>query len=111
MTPRIGHKEYEKLNMRSYMRRVFGMYQGERVRVTIEFHNSLLDAVVDRLGADDVMYHSEGKDHFVVNAEIEISPQFYVWIFGFGEKARIKWPQTVVDGMKEHLKAVSAKYD
>ena len=110
-TPRIGQREYEKLNIRTYPRRVFGIFEGERQRVTMEFDNSLLDAVVDRLGAEDVMYHSDGDKRFVVNAEIEVSPQFYAWIFGFGDKARIKNPAAVVEGMKEFLKKVTTVYE
>ena len=110
-TPRIGQREYEKLNIRTYPRRVFGMFEGERQRVTMVFDNSLLDTVVDRLGAEDVMYHSDGDKRFVVNAEIEVSPQFYAWIFGFGDKARIKNPAAVVAGMKEYIKAVADVYE
>ena len=110
-TPRIGQREYEKLNIRTYPRRVFGMFEGERQRVTMVFDNSLLDTVVDRLGAEDVMYHSDGDKRFVVNAEIEVSPQFYAWIFGFGDKARIKNPAAVVEGMKEFLKKVTTVYE
>ena len=108
---RIGHKEFEKVNMKTYMRRVFGTYNGESQRVVMEFHKDLLNAVVDRLGVEDIIYHSERKDCFVVNAEIEVSPQFYSWIFGFGAKAKIITPQSVVEGMKGYLKEVSAVYE
>ncbi len=107
---RIGQKEYERVNMKTYMRRVFGIYKGESSRVVMEFDNNLLDTVVDRLGADDIIYHSEGKDRFVVNAEIEVSPQFYAWVFGLGKGAKIISPVSAVEGMKKHLAEVTAAY-
>lgn len=107
---RIGHKEFEKIEMRTYLRRVFGMYKGERQRVTMEFDKGLLDTVVDRLGIEDVLYRPEGKDKFVVNADIEVSPTFYAWILSFGKKAKIISPFSVVEGLKGYLQDISNIY-
>lgn len=90
---------------------VKAQYNGESQRVVMEFDNTLLDTVVDRLGADDVIYHSEGKDRFVVNAEIEVSPQFFAWVFGLGKGAKIISPASAVEGMKKHLAEVMAAYE
>ncbi len=108
--PRTGQVAYDQINMQTYLRRVFGMYSGERQRVVMEFDMQLLDAVVDRLGTDDAMYHADGRRSFTVNADIEVSPQFYAWIFGFGNKARIKTPAHVVEGMKQQLDETAAQY-
>lgn len=108
--PRSGQAAYDKINMQNYVRRVFGMYRGYRQRVVMEFDMALLDAVVDRLGTDDILYHADGRRIFTVNADIEVSPQFYAWIFGFGDKARIKAPTHIVEGMKKQLQEVSEKY-
>ncbi len=55
--------------------------------------------------------YPDDKKHFSVNAEIEVSPQFFAWVFDFGDKARIKGPLPVVEEMKEFLKTVSAVYE
>ena len=34
----------------------------------------------------------------------------YAWVFGFGDKAKIKAPASVVSGMEEHIKKVAAVY-
>ena len=107
---RIGHSVYDKVDMRNYLRRVFGMYKGDRQRVTMEFDKDLKDLVVDRLGTEDILYRSEGKNKIVVNADIEVSPPFYAWILSFGKKARITAPASVVEGLKNHLKEVSSVY-
>ena len=108
---RVGRNHYDKINIDTYLRRVFGMYGGERQRVVMEFDIQLLDTVVDRLGTENIIYHSEGKKRFVVNADIEVSPQFYAWLFGFGNKAKIISPPSVAEGMKVHLQEVSAIYE
>ena len=108
---RIGQNEFNKLGIQNYLRRTFGMFKGERQRVTMAFENGLLDAVVDRLGTENILYYPDDKKHFSVNAEIEVSPQFFAWVFGFGDKARIKGPLPVVEEMKKYLKTVSAVYE
>ena len=110
-TSRVGRAAYDKIDMGTYLRRVFGMHGGQRQRVVMEFDIQLLDAVVDRLGTEDILYHSEGEKRFTVNADIEVSPQFYAWIFGFGGKAKIVAPRAVVDGMKVHIQEVTAVYE
>lgn len=108
---RIGQSEFDKLGIQNYLRRTFGMFKGDRQRVTMAFENGLLDAVVDRLGTENILYYPDDKKHFSVNAEIEVSPQFFAWIFGFGDKARIKTPLPVVEEMKKYLNTVSAVYE
>lgn len=87
------------------------MYYGESQRVEMEFDDSLLDAVVDRLGVSGVIYkRTEGKK-IIANAVIAVSPQFFAWIFGFGAKAKIIGPSSTVEEMKEFLKTVNAVYE
>ena len=108
---RIGQSKFDKLGIQNYLRRTFGMFKGGRQRVTMAFENGLLDAVVDRLGTENILYYPDDKKHFAVNAEIEVSQQFFAWVFGFGDKARIKGPLPVVEEMKKYLKTVSAVYE
>ena len=53
----------------------------------------------------------DGDAHFVVTAEVAVSPQFFSWIFGFGSEARILSPQPVVEQMKEQLALAAQLYD
>ncbi len=108
---RRGEDKYFKLDIRSYTQRVFGMYGGEPQRVFMRFSNEILDPVVDRLGTEDVVYREEDSGHFIVSANIVVSPQFYAWVFGFGDHAEITGPTDVTEGMKEYLKKVFALYE
>lgn len=108
---RRGKEVFRSIDIGTYTKRVFGMYYGESQRVEMEFDDSLLDAVVDRLGVSGVIYkRTEGKN-FIANAVIAVSPQFFAWIFGFGAKAKIIGPSSTVEEMKEFLKTVNAVYE
>lgn len=48
--PREGNAEFSKINMEAYTQQHFGMFSGEKKRVSLRFTNNLLDTIVDRLG-------------------------------------------------------------
>ena len=75
---------------------LFQMYSGENVGVKLRFHRSLTNVVIDRFG-HDVMLIPDGEDHFTFVVEVAVSPLFLSWVIGFGEKARILYPQHVAD--------------
>ena len=88
------------------------MFGGEDKFVSIRFTNDLLDTAVERFGnGEEVFYHPDGKGHFVVSAHVEISKQFYAWVCGFYNKAKIINPPEVVEGMKEFLHGIADRYE
>ena len=107
---RDGQSSYEAFDMGAYSRKVFDMFSGDELTVQLRFDNSLVGAVLDRLGRE-VMLIPDGEDHFTVRTEVAISPRFYAWVFGFGDKARIISPPSAVEGMREHIRSVSVLYD
>ena len=110
--PRDGAAAYDKIDMRTYTQRVFSMFGGEDKFVSIRFTNDLLDTAVERFGnGEEVFYRPDGKGHFVVSAHVEISKQFYAWVCGFYNKAKIISPPEVVEGMKEFLHGIADRYE
>ena len=107
---RRGQDVFERFDTALYARRVFGMYGGEVTQVRIRFANRFAGAALDRFGSD-VALVPDGDAHFVVTAEVAVSPQFFSWIFGFGGEARILSPQPVVEQMKEQLALAAQLYD
>ena len=107
--PRDGLAVYDRLDMAVYARKIFGMFSGEEQWVDLRFDNHLVGAVLDRLGSE-VILHPDGEDHFTVRAQVVPSPQFFAWVFGFGEMARITGPAAVVQQMQEQLARVGALY-
>ena len=109
--PREGADAFAKIDMRQYSRRVFGMFGGEKNRVTLHFTNDLLDTVIDRFGkTGDIMYQVVDKNHFSVIVEVDVSPQFFAWLCGFGNKVRIMEPKVVRKEYHEYLEKILRLY-
>ena len=109
--PREGEEEFKKIDLRTYTQRVFSMFGGEERLVQIRFINPLLDAVVDRFGTKDVQYSRVDDHRFCVSAKVEISDQFFAWVCGFGKRAKIINPSSVVEDMKKFLHNLTKMYE
>lgn len=108
--PRDGEEDFRNLDLTNYTQRVFGMFGGKKRRLTIRFINPLLDTVIDRFGTKGVSYSKLDETHFTVTADVEISEQFFSWICGFGNKAKILSPDFVVDEFREYLDKIRGMY-
>ena len=108
--PRDGEEEFKQIDLKTYTKRVFSMYGGEQKLVEIRFINPLLDAVVDRFGTKDVQYAKVDETHFSVTAKVEISDQFFGWILGFGKKAKLLYPDAVIDQFTAYMDKIREMY-
>ena len=79
--------------------RLFQMYSGETADVKLRFHRSLINVVMDRFGRDTMLI-PDGDEHFVFTVNVAVSPMFLSWVIGFGAKAKILYPQNVIDACK-----------
>lgn len=107
---RDGQEVYKALDMAEYARKVFGMFTGMEEPVRMRFDNRLAGAVLDRLGQEALLRPDE-DGHFTVRASLVPSPQFYAWVFGFGDLAQILGPENVVDGMRAQLERTARLYN
>lgn len=108
--PRDGEEVFKQIDLKTYTKRVFSMYGGEQRLVEIRFINPLLDAVVDRFGTKDVQYAKVDDTHFGVTAKVEISDQFFGWILGFGKKAKLLYPNDVIDQFRDYMDKIREMY-
>ena len=108
--PRDGDEIFKTIDIKSYTKRVFSMFGGERKLVEMHFANALLDAVVDRFGTKYVQYGRVDEDHFSVTATVEISDQFYGWLLGFGDSAKLTYPEELVEKFRAYLDKIRALY-
>ncbi len=83
-----------------HARKLFQMFAGDQASVKLRFHRDLINAVVDRFGRD-VMLIPDGEEHFNFTVDVAVSPMFLSWVIGFGSKAKILHPQSVVDACKQ----------
>ena len=89
--------------------RLFQMYSGEESVVKLRFHRSLVNVVIDRFGRDTMLI-PDGEDHFVFTVKVAVSPMFLSWIIGFGQKAKILYPQSVIDACKAMCREAMEQY-
>ncbi len=89
--------------------RLFQMYSGEEAAVKLRFHRSLINVVIDRFGRDTMLI-PDGEEHFVFTVNVAVSPMFLSWVIGFGSKAKILYPQSVVDACKAMCQEALAQY-
>ncbi len=108
--PREGDEEFAAVDMKNYTQRVYGMFGGKRVPLTLLFDTCLLDTVIDRFGKKDILYEKADDGHCTVSLDVELSPQFYGWLCGFGDVAKILSPETAIAEFKEFLDKIRAVY-
>ena len=77
----------------SYTKRVFSMYGGEPTNVRILADNSLAGVVIDRFGTDVTILNHGDKFEFCT--KVMVSPTFFSWVLGFGNKMKILSPDDV----------------
>ena len=107
--PRVPCPELTGKKLTEYASRMFGMFSGDRVAVKLRFHRELSNVVIDRFG-QDTMLIPDGEDGFVFTVEVAVSPLFLSWVMGFGDKARILYPQSVVEECKKMARQVLEQY-
>ena len=79
---------------------LFQMFAGDAVKVKMRFHRDLINVVIDRFGKDTMLI-PDGDEHFTFTVPITVSPMFLSWVIGFGKKARILYPQSVVERCRQ----------
>ena len=96
-------------DLSEYTKSVFSMFGGKEVNVTVKFENSLAGVVFDRFGMD-VPTMKIDENYFKCNLNVAVSPVFLAWIAGFGKKAEILSPDSVVEKMKELISQLAEVY-
>ncbi len=108
---RSGTDEFEKINLAEYSQSTFGMFAGEKVMVTLSVDNSLVGVIADRFGKNIfITADEENENHFLARVNVNISEQFYGWLFALGDKVKIVSPDEIVNDFNEHLRKVSNLY-
>ena len=98
--PRLPCPELTGKALYEHAGRLFQMYAGDAVAVKLRFHKDLTNVVMDRFGRDTMLI-PDGEDHFTFVVKVAVSPMFLSWVIGFGTKAKILHPQSVIDRCRE----------
>lgn len=106
---REGSTLFDRFDIADYANKTFSMYGGKEETVTLLMDNNLIGVVMDRFGKD-VTIRQRDKDHFSVRATVAVSGQFFGWLTGIGNGAKLIAPQEVVTQYKEHLQEIMQNY-
>lgn len=86
----------EGFSIAEYTKKVFQMYDEESVTVELLCENDMMKVIIDRFG-EDVRSEIIDDDHFKVTVEVSLSPNFFGWLFGFGDKIKLIYPKWVIE--------------
>lgn len=107
---RAGKEEFKNFDMAKYSKATFGMYHGEKTKVCIKFANHMCGVFIDRFGKD-TLFRKIDENHSELIVDINVSPQFFGWIFSLGNDVEIVSPREVVNELREYTKKFIMKYE
>ena len=108
---REGAECFYDFNANEYAKTNFAMFEGENRFITIKFVNTCMNAVVEKIGTDNITYKNYDKNHFTVTMGTGINEQFYGWLCTFGNKAQVIEPQEQISAFREYVKKISSLYE
>lgn len=94
--------EPKDFDLNEFTKSVFFMYGGDKVQVTLRCENGLMKTIIDRFG-EDVTTLAYDMESFRVVVDVEASPTFYGWVFGFGGKIEILGPEEIREEYEEQI--------
>ncbi len=106
---RNGKEAFKNFDMAAYSKATFGMYQGNKTRVKIEFANYMCGVFIDRFGKD-ITFHPVDDDRSALMVDVNVSPQFFGWIFSLGRDVKVTGPDEIVEEIKKYAKDFLANY-
>ena len=106
---RIPCPELTGAALTEHANRLFQMYSGDETNVKMRFHRSLINVVIDRFGKDTMLI-PDGDEYFNFTVNVAVSPMFLSWVMGFGNKAKILYPQSVADDLCALCKEAMSQY-
>lgn len=96
---RFGRDVFQNFDMAEYSKATFGMYQGQKAKVKIQFANYMCGVFIDRFGKD-ISFRPIDDEHSEFHVDVNVSPQFFGWIFSLGKDVKVTGPSEVVERMK-----------
>ncbi len=100
ISPEASEKMEEINNFSS---KVFKMYGGKPVTVTLDFKKEVMGSIHDKFGEQvqiekkQTCHNDRFYDYYQVKVDVEISPTFWGWFNTFAGNMRISGPQWVID--------------
>lgn len=106
---RLGKDRYEKIDIAAYAKKTFGMFAGEEKTIRLRCDKALTGVIVDEFGAEVAIRRDE-EDKILARMDVAVSPQFFGWLAGLGDRVEILAPEDVKEDYKNYLRQIIALY-
>ncbi len=109
---RKGGARVEKMNLVEYAKSTFSMFAGEERELTLSVSKTLAGVIADRFGKNVfITADDNNENNFILKVKVNISDQFFGWLFALGEKIEIISPDDVRERFTAHCSKVARLYE
>ena len=108
ITQKAAVQKPKDFDVSAYFTQEFSMLTGKTCHITLLCENALMNSIIDRFG-EDVPSQVVDDNHFSVEATVNLSSNFYGWVFASAGKMRIVEPQEAVEGFRRMLENFSER--
>lgn len=99
----------DEFNTADYTDKVFNMFSGEEKEIVLDCSTEILEQVIDRF-SDRIFIRSAGDNRFVFSHKAYVSDGLVTWIMQFGDKMRVKSPESLKTAIMDRANAVLKIY-
>lgn len=108
---RKGGDIVKNINIADYAKSTFSMFAGDTQEITLSVDKGLVGVIADRFGKNIFITSDDNNDNnFIVKVNVNISDQFFGWLFALGNKVRITAPESVCARFEAHMDKVAELY-
>ena len=101
--PREGKQLFDdRFDAAAYSRKVFGMFSGEEKTVKLKCLNRFIGVMLDRFGSSLRLFPAD-NEHFYLDVDVVVSPQFFSWVFSLEGDVRIVNPPEVCEAFEKQI--------
>lgn len=107
---RCGKEVFESIDMAAYTKKTFGMFAGDEKTIRLLCDNAMTGVIVDEFGTE-VAIRREDENHVVARMDVAVSPQFFGWLAGLGDRVEIIAPEDVREEYAAYLSKIISRYN
>ncbi len=107
--PATQNEQIKSFDVGKFQQRVFNMFSGEAIEVTLRVKDWAMTHVIDRFGLD-IESRQISNEEAEVNVTVMKSATFYGWLAGYGDGIIIEKPADMRSAYLEHLRGIAAAY-
>ncbi len=108
---REGKEIFNELDMVEYDKKTFGMFAGTEKTLRLRCHQSMVGIMIDKFGNScSIRPDSHAKDYVIARMDVAVSPQFFGWLTGLGNKVQILSPEDVKTEYMEYISRILSEY-